>query len=217
MAFKKEEQIREDFALTETFPVISKRKVFACPYCSQEILLPVKIQLLEPIKAESQSGPDPLRGLTPDQISIIEFATKNGIMEPFSAAYRRAQLQGHGDPGRLFVQWIKTCVPKTVPAFVVSFFAAKFKTRVDFFGAQGVIAVMSGRMLLAFVPQKYVLGTLPSTMNGNASRSARRIFADTSDFHDWVKTPHGYVPHGCDLFLSELRRKCIGEFADVRV
>lgn len=204
----------------ETGGVI-RRKMFACPHCGEWCSLPVSIKILEPVKKleDCYQPNDPLQGLTVEQREVVTAAQRSGLLAAFSDAVnnRANNSQNHVPAdrmGRFLVTFLKTAGAKRVPSFVLAHYTKAFPNEViSFWGSQGVLVVVAGAKISAFLPIHLAVGNRITRANGGYLKA--RVDADQGDFEQWVKTKHGYVPRGAPMFLDALRKKSIGAFADV--
>lgn len=211
---------------SDRYPVMRRRKAFACPHCGEMCSLPVSIQVLEPEKfIESEDSEcetfDPYRGLTADQRDIVVSAERGGILEAFGQACANRNGAVEQTPrrlGKFFVTFLRTARPKIVPGFVLRHYIQQFNGQIEFWGSQGVLGVVADGKLRAFLPLAMAAGMKVKKVAGggmDARRMNARLSAEDAEFQDWVKTRHGYVPSECRVFMAEIRKRSIGDFANV--
>jgi hypothetical protein len=206
----------DEFKDANQFPRLTRRKPFPCPHCGEMCSVPIEIRILEPEKfqAEAVTVADPFAGLTPDQRAIIDAAEKTGLLPAFTQALgHRFSASEHmpKSPGRFLITFLRLAAPKRAPAFIVRHYTRQFPGRIEFWGAEGILGVTADGKFRAFLPTHLALGV--GVKKANGSSSSLRLPVDEAAFADWVKTRHGYVPASCALFVKELQKRSIGEFA----
>ncbi len=181
-----------------------------CPCCAKDIIF--ELEALNPREYEDGSRADGWwkNGLTIEQLGVIEKAQANGMLEALKVAVSKTPIHTPKSMERFFLTFLKTARPKRIPKFALDALIAEFGGQIELWSAQGVAGVISDGALVMFVPLEILCGASVSASGGSG---AFRVKASENEFYAWVKTKMGYVPSGRGLFLEEMRRKTIGEFA----
>jgi hypothetical protein len=197
--------------------MLEKQKVrrILCPHCEQEIRLHLSVEVSGVGKWEGyDDGRAWTDGMSDEQIALVNAAQESGLFKAFSeAVLSRTAVAGQPKSlERFLITFFKTMRQNRVPLFVLQHYVREFgrNESIEVWSAQGLCAVIAGRSVRCFVPIDVFKGAAISSLTG---KNTSRIGGDEESFQSWVKTRHGYVPAGSNVFLSEMRRKSIGEFA----
>lgn len=189
-----------------------KSKFYLCPHCGNELQINVRVEIddvIEPLlEADSWK-----RGLSLEQVSIVDQAETTGILSAFTEA--AMQREGSGQTPRdfrkFFITFLKTCGPKRIAPFALNHLISTHGGQIHIWCAQGIAAVMSDGKVVQFIPTVLMNGRGVGGITSSGGIKTR-LPADENKFYEWVRTKHGYAIKGSLLF-DELRKKSIGEFA----
>lgn len=193
-----------------------------CPHCNQKIL----VQFKSKVWIQKTEGPSdrttPPRAtkldawedsLSQKQKSVIEHAKRTGLYDSFVTALERGPH--HGLPKnkeKYFLEWLKMCKQKLIPAWALSEFQDLYRGKyVEFFSFGFVGGVVAGGEIVLFMPVDLINGLKVKTAVNGEKRMGQ---PDVSGVRQWIKTKMGYVPAEATVFLSEIKKRSIGEFAN---
>lgn len=193
-----------------------------CPHCSGKILVSFKSKVwIQKAETPSEHALPPNQkkkkdwrdGLSQQQVSILDHATRTGLFASFVAAMERGPHNGlPRNQEKYFLDWLKMCKPKIVPGWAISEFKSLYpKTFVEFYGYNFVGAVIADGEIMLFMPIDLVAGIkVKTSMNGEK----RMAPPDASGVRQWIKTRMGYVPQEARIALAETKKRSIGEYAN---
>lgn len=161
------------------------------------------VQAPEPITVEPVGSPL--------ELQLIADAEQSGLLGAFETAVKAANPNNvPTDVGKFLVIFLKTCRAKKMPRFVVDRYIREMSTeQLEFWSAQGVVAVVGDKVIRAFVPLSYLLGT---PMYGIGDAIKGRLAVEPEKLELWVRGRFGYVPAKSKAFLSAMQRKSLGDF-----
>jgi hypothetical protein len=196
-----------------------KRKVFDCPHCHNTLVLPVSVNLGDPVLADdalAQESGDWRAGLTAGDVTLVESLVATGAVASFEVAVRREKL-GAGDPfkgkpERFILTFFKTAVPKLLPGWALSYYVNAFGGRITAFGAQGILAICSDGELRAFAPVALTIGRKVRSAGTRSAGGGITTQVDEREFQEWNKSKFGYLA-GKGLFYQAMKKRSLGEFA----
>lgn len=192
-----------------------------CPHCQGQILVGFRARArITGVSIGGDTATPPNNRielwrstLSQDQLSILDHATRSGLLGSFVAALQRAPH--HGLPSnteKYFLDWCRMARPKLVPSWAMKEFSGLYPgTDIKFFGSQFVGAVISNGEIMLFMPVD-LIGNGKTVMLGGTEKHFTP--PDISGVRQWLHTKMGYVPQEARVMLAETRKRSIGEFAN---
>ncbi len=207
-------------------------KLFNCPYCLAELNLLLDITVVEAVTVYREPGDDPsgkrIRGVDGATNEFISVCRSVGALKAFEEAYREQQELKK-------IQGIQLSTPKSMGMFFATFLQnakrqlprheiftqikKEFgKDNVQYWQSNGVGLITLDDQIFRFVPAclfEYKEPPRQSALQkvlikpGGNGRLPEEAGAEI-----WIKSKFGYVPLNHQLFLSELRKKSKGAFAN---
>lgn len=183
-------------------------KEVTCPHCSKQIHLGVQLFVKpfpEDDHVQQDVAPPHPPAYSAKEAELLDTAKRCGLFDAFSHAAReeRAFAGVPGDMDGFFLLFWRTIGRVEVPRIALAAWIAEFDGRIEVFGSNGVLAIVSDGDIKAFIPNRYVRRSLTD--------KGPQIPA-TVQFEQWVKSKFGYVPVGAGHFASALRQSNIGGF-----
>jgi len=197
---------------------VEKRRLVICPHCGGHVSVGITTEIEAVLKWVDRETTDSWReGLTADQVGIIDTAQSTGLLKAFGEAVERRVNHASAAPRnleRFFLTVLKTMSQKRVPSFVLQHYIQEFgrNTRTEVWSSQGICIVIANGRIKAFVPLDVFVGSPIRSLNPGTGCTSR-LGGDEQTFQAWIKTRFGYVPDSSPVFLAELRRKSVGDFA----
>jgi|SRR6185369_4209678 len=190
-----------------------------CPKCSEPLTVRVKLtgsfiqrdtQERTPPKAQQSARPQ--SQIDADE-RFIEDARASGMLAAFEECVQQLnERQRPSNTGEFLLTVLRTYGEKVVPRAVLERYKSEFGGRIDFWSAQGVIVVLSDRIVRAFVPHHLIFGAAIRDARGKARGT---LGTDEQRFDLWVRGKHGYVPADAKIFADAMAQRTRGDFAKV--
>ena len=182
-----------------------------CPHCGTIIAVQVEITDVTEF-TDAPTEPNWWKvGLTTEQLQIVENARAKGMLDALQSIIKQMPNTRPKSIERFLISVLKTSVVKRIPEFALNIFIAEFGGLISFYSAQGVGIVASDGIIRMFCPISLVAGA--SLRGFGVGGAKRRLSAEAGPLRDWLRTRSGYVPISSPMFIDELHRRSIGDFA----
>lgn len=210
--------------------VLSDR-VFDCPCCGEKLKVSIGVKVIEAVAYSDKPAPKgtkPLRTAvdtfadaearkTGKQTKVTESpvvaaAEANGMLAAFAIAAERAFAAGGKpkDVGSVFLDFMVKARPKVIPQAALNIFTQQYEGNLEFWGALGILAIISNKTLRGFVPFNLVAG---EPIKGLRGQLKARMDFDRNGLDNWVRGKFGYVA-GRGEYFEAMRKRSIGDFAN---
>lgn len=199
-----------------------RSKVFECPHCNMRLQFKAKVSVygVYELNDEDEILPRsisaaPKDALTPSERTVIESLRVSGVLAAFETAVRADPVSNAKDIERYLLTFIARAVPMKSPQFAIRQCLPEEESfgDLEMWCLNKTVAVLADGEFRAFLPIELVRGnSLRSLSAGNGGVSAKAGMG----VQEWVKTRYGYVT-GRGAFMSELRKRAIGEFANTGI
>jgi hypothetical protein len=182
-----------------------------CPHCQEELILDIiSWEVREPKTKDPESW---LNNLSEHERILVDRCVESGLVKAFTEALegRTTGQQTPRNPRRLLLTFFKTSAPKRVPQWALDYYIGQFGGRIEFWGSEGVLAIISDGSIRAFAPVELLLGVAARNILGGK----KRVETTEREFYSWASTRHGYVAvrNGeMPLLFRELKKKSRGAF-----
>jgi hypothetical protein len=212
----KKEQLQEVLEQGATdWEDCNKTSAFPCPYCGTPLQFYVDFRLVGVVVApdfQDKTKAASLR-MNTERLAVVEECKQSGVMDAFTQAVQHQQpaREMPKNMERYLLQFLVDATRTIVPKFVLHFYRKQFAGNLEFWKARGIIMVVADGAIRAFFPQRAVNGK--AKLYAPVRIAGAALAAETQSFDVWTKTRFGYVPKGSAIFLSELRKRSRGEFA----
>jgi hypothetical protein len=185
-----------------------------CPHCGGDLRIHLRAEVADisiPV-ADLDQADAWKRGLSDDQLSVVEMARETGLLASFKAVVEYTKVVDRPSHiERFFVNFMKMSTQKVVPQFAIDHFSRAFPgTRLSFWTCQGIMAVCANGTIRCFAPKDLICGQRIKKANGNGT--GMQLHADPHMLDEWSRTRFGYVA-GEGAMFEAMRAKSIGEFA----
>lgn len=183
---------------------------FCCPSCQAEVAVKLKVSFgkvaLEAAREKTPAAYVFARSHV--DLRVLEAAKTSGLMNAFVSTVK-AEKEFAGVPSDMdefFLEFFKKAATVDVPCITLTAWADEFGGRIEVWGHQGILAILSDGTLRAFFPKRL---TEPVAVSGKGPRPK---VSNEASFALWTKGRFGYVPAGAGAFGQALRQKNIGKF-----
>lgn len=185
-----------------------RSKRISCPHCHNEmnVCLAVEITATDiPTPVAPATLPPLGTGRLPKQYAeMLDAAKASGLLTHFLEALREQNPTSKpSEVDILFCKYWTQLVPLHLTSRQRDLLWNIYGQDAEVWSAHGVLTVVVGDLVTAFVPQRF----LKSSVGHH-----RFQIAVAPQFEAWVKGPYGYVPMEARGFAAELRRQNIGKF-----
>jgi hypothetical protein len=191
----------------------TRAKQVTCPHCAKAFRISVSytIQPGPPSPEDEVLSTTVTEALKPSysakDAELVDSAKRCGLFDAFAHAARE-ERQFSGVPHDLedfFLRFWQRLARVDVPRVALAAWITEFGGRIEVWGADGVLAILSNGEIKAFVPNRYVRSSGTTTM-------AKPQTPRAANFERWTKSKFGYVPVGSDHFAAALRQRNMGLF-----
>ncbi len=186
----------------------------ACPHCQGMIKVSAKIH----VRAKDEHDTDKpaiatVQASAPNTTSakdatLLQTAKASGLFDAFARALI-AEKEHTGVPSDIeefFTTFMRNMEPVIVPKMSLAAWMDEFGGRIEVYGTNGVLAVVSDGEIKEFMPNRFVRRS--TTMRGPQLPTAAL-------FENWTKGRYGYVPSGSGVFAQAMRQRNIGTFGAI--
>lgn len=186
-------------------------KQILCPHCGQCISFGISAKVFDPQRHDRAQAPR----IPEEQSELIEKLTKLGILKAFEeTVLARTTTSGiPKDMGGFLLHALKMARPRAIPRESMDLLIREFgRQTIECWSSQGILIVIVDGRLRMFAPFEVAAGEPVKTIGG---RLSFRTTVDGVDLEKWLRTKMGYVPQDAKFFMSELRSKSIGQYANI--
>lgn len=200
----------------EVKTVVQKNKrCIVCPSCQTDIRIVLKTTVEDVVIASeitAAAGPR----FTEKEQQILDSFVGTELQRAFLNATKIAK-QRAGMPSNIekfFLTWLKSATAKTISRALMQQLRELFPaSRIEVWGANGVIGILADGNLRLFVPQHFVEGSPIRNLGGSVQG---RTTPDGVWLQEWIKTRHGYIA-GRGAYFQEMKRRTYGDFATINL
>lgn len=185
-------------------------RMVICPHCEKELRVWVELRAALPDADEPAPGFETSMRFTPAEQKFLEAASAVGLLKAFEAAVHE-ERPGDSIPKdmqKFFLTFWKLIAPVSVPPVARACWQVEFNGPIETYGSNGIIAILCGGVLKAFVPNRY----LHTVRLPHAGPGRRPAIPTTELLERWVKGRFGYVPAEAGSFGAAMRQRNKGEF-----
>lgn len=208
--------VEEQTAIQDTMKGLRRRgRVITCPHCAGEVHIMVDMVARKP-QDDANTSPTPpqIPKRTEIDARFLEAAGASGLLTAFEEAIReeRALAGIPTDIPGFFLTFWSLAEPVKIPMIAKASWQMEFDAPVESYGANGIVAILAGGQLRAFVPNRFLHVARAALIPGGGRRPA---ISTAPLLERWVKGRFGYVPAEGGAFGQQMKQRSKGGFGRI--